>query len=53
MYYDSNTCYSPSFPSLLRSAVNQSCTPPSPLLTMSMHRRKGIPHRAPFGNLVV
>jgi hypothetical protein len=52
--YDSNTRCSPSFPSLLRTAVSQSCTPPpTPLLTMPMHRRKGIPHRAPFGNLVV
>ncbi|KAM0846589.1 hypothetical protein ACQ4PT_055599 [Festuca glaucescens] len=44
--------YSPS-PSPLCNAFDQSCTPPIPLLTMPLHRRKGIPHRAPFGNLVV
>ncbi|KAK1692393.1 hypothetical protein QYE76_009090 [Lolium multiflorum] len=44
--------YSPS-PSPLCNAFDQSCTPPTPLLTVSLHRRKGIPHRAPFGNLVV
>ena len=44
---DGSTCYSPSFTSLLCNAVDQSCTPPTP--TMPLHRRKGIPHRAPFG----
>ncbi|XP_047042819.1 protein RGF1 INDUCIBLE TRANSCRIPTION FACTOR 1-like [Lolium rigidum] len=40
-------------PSPLCNAFDQSCTPPTPMLTMPLHRRKGIPHRAPFGNLVV
>ncbi|CAM0958097.1 unnamed protein product [Alopecurus aequalis] len=43
--------YSPS-PSLMCNAMDQSCTPPTPPPAMPLHRRKGIPHRAPFGNLV-
>ncbi|KAM3406796.1 hypothetical protein ACQJBY_000704 [Aegilops geniculata] len=37
-------------PSSPRNAADQASTPPPP---QPAHRRKGIPHRAPFGNLAV
>uniref|UniRef100_A0ACD5W429 Uncharacterized protein n=1 Tax=Avena sativa TaxID=4498 RepID=A0ACD5W429_AVESA len=50
-FHDSSTYCLPT-PSPMCNVIYQSCTPPTPPPTMPMHRRKGIPHRAPFGNLV-
>ncbi|KAM3400419.1 hypothetical protein ACQJBY_005349 [Aegilops geniculata] len=47
--HEGNASSSPSSPS--RNAADQASTPPPP--PPPAHRRKGVPHRAPFGNLVV